>query len=163
MEMPKPQDEHKRLSALAGAWTGEEKLFPSPWDPKGGPATSMVDARIALEGFYLLMDYTEKRGNETSYRGHGVFGYDTKEQVYTMNWFDSMGFPAGAPARGRFDGNRLSFTSQGPMGHGRYVYDFQADGSYRFSIENSQDGKQWSKMMEGTYRREENQDRTGRR
>src|SRR5262249_62207249 len=108
-------------------------------------------------------DSTESGGTAASPRGPGFFGHAPGERVYPMSGFASMGRPAGPRARGRFDGNRLAFTSQGPMGHGRYAYEFQGDGSYRFSIENSQDGKQWSKMMEGTYRRTDNQDRTGRR
>src|SRR5215475_13691921 len=35
------------------------------------------------------------------------------------------------------------------MGYGRYVYEFEKDGPYRFLMENSQDGKQWARFMEG--------------
>jgi len=33
MQMPPPTAEHNRLKALAGSWTAEETLHPSPWDP----------------------------------------------------------------------------------------------------------------------------------
>jgi len=80
MEMPKPQDQHKKLEMLAGTWTGEEKLYPSPWDPKGGTATSRVEARIGLGGFFLISDYEEKREGKVAYQGHGVYGWDPAEQ-----------------------------------------------------------------------------------
>ena len=39
MEMPKVGTEQKRLNELfSGTWRGEEKLYPSDWDPKGGTA-----------------------------------------------------------------------------------------------------------------------------
>lgn len=153
MEMPKPIEEHHRLEKLAGTWTGEETLFPSPWDPAGGPATGVFEARVACDGFWLVADYAETRNGQISYRGHGVYGYDRKEQVYTMSWFDSMTETVAAPAKGRWDGNRLVFTAQTPMGHSRFTYEFQDERRYRFLIETSQDGKQWARMMEGQYTR----------
>ena len=51
MEMPKPTDVHKKLERLAGKWKGEEKMYPSPWDPNGGIAVGRVNNRPALDGF----------------------------------------------------------------------------------------------------------------
>jgi hypothetical protein len=39
------------------------------------------------------------------------------------------------------------------MGHGRYIYTFEGDGRYAFSIEQSQDAKTWTTFMESTWRR----------
>lgn len=151
MDMPKPTEEHRRLEKLAGNWTGEEKIHPSPWDPQGGPATSTFEARTACDGFWLVADYAETRNGQVAYRGHGVYGYDRKERAWTMSWFDSMTESVGRTAIGRWDGDRLVFTNQSPMGHSRYSYEFQGANRYRFTIENSQDGRQWALMMEGVY------------
>jgi len=153
MEMPTVQEQHRKLQALAGSWTAEETLSPSPWDPKGGAATARVETRVDLDGFFVMTDYVQQRNGQVSYRGHGVFGWDPSEKCYTMNWFDSMGSPSNAPARGRWEGNTLTFEQRTPMGHGRYIYTFEKDGQYRFQIENSQDGKQWQKFMDGKYTR----------
>ncbi len=153
MEMPKPQEEHRKLQALAGNWVGEETIYPSPWDPKGGTATARVQSRLDLDGFFLITDYVEERGGRASYRGHGVFGWDPEEKCYTMHWFDSTGGVAPAPARGRWEGNRLSFEQRTPMGHSRYTYDLDGEGRYALRIENSQDGKQWTPFMEARYTR----------
>ena len=84
MEMPKPTEEHRRLEKLAGKWTGEEKIHPTPWDPVGGPATSTWEAHVACDGFWLVADYVETRNGQVGYRGHGVYGYDRKERAWTM-------------------------------------------------------------------------------
>jgi hypothetical protein len=153
MEMPHVLDEHRRLKALAGNWAGEEKIHPSPWDPKGGAAASRFQARADLDGFFLIADYVEERDGRVAYRGHGVYGYDPQQKCYTMHWFDSMGSGTPEPARGQWEGNRLTFENQNPMGHSRYVYDFEGENRYRFTIENSQDGRKWATFMEGLFTR----------
>ena len=153
LEMPKPTDRHAKLKALEGTWVSEEKLYPSPWDAQGGTALGRTESKMALDGFYLLSDYVQERGGKVTYRGHGVFGYDPSKNAYSMHWFDSMGFPCGDPAKGTWEGNRLTFQSASPMGHGRFTYEFQGEGRYHFKLENSQDGKQWAAFMEGVYTR----------
>ena len=153
MEMPQVTDQHRKLSALAGTWSGQEKMNPSPWDAAGGTATAKIQTRVDLDGFYVTTDYVQERNGQVSYRGHGVFGYDPAEKCYTMHWFDSMGMPCSTPARGKWEGNSLTFEQRSPMGHARYLYTFEKDGQYKFAIQNSQDGKQWATFMEGTYTR----------
>ena len=153
MEMPKPKEQHHKLRALAGKWVGEEKLHPSPWDPEGGFATGHVDARIDLDGFYLISDYVEDRYGQVCYRGHGVMGWDSAEQCYTMHWFDSIGVAASIAKRGTWEDNKLTFEHETPMGHARYTYVLEGEGRYLFRIENSKDGKEWTPFMEGSYRR----------
>src|SRR5262245_33528361 len=132
MEMPKPTDKHAKMSALAGTWVSEEKLNPSPWDPKGGTALGKIVSRMELDGFYLLSDYVQERQGKVSYRGHGVIGYDPASNTYSMHWFDSMGFPCGEAAKGTWEGNKLVFRSTSPMGQSRLTYEFQAEGRYKF-------------------------------
>jgi len=153
MEMPTVQDQHRKLQALAGSWTGEETMHPSPWDPKGGPATSRTESRIDLDGFHLITDYVQHRGGQVSYRGHGIFGWDPAEKCYTHHWFDSMGSGCPTPARGTWKDKTLTFESRHPMGFSRYIYVLESDGKYTFRIDNSQDGKQWATFMEGKYTR----------
>jgi hypothetical protein len=150
---PQPSPEHLRLHRLAGTWSGDEKILPSPWDPKGGPARGTLRARVDLDGFFLVTEYVEERDGEVCYRGHGVYGWNGRDGCYTMHWFDSLGDGSPAPARGRWEGDRLVFESQGPLGFSRYVYDLDGDDAYTFRIENSQDGKSWTALMEALYRR----------
>ena len=72
LDAPTPLDEHRKLAVFAGEWNGEEMVFPSRWTA-GGPATSNVVARIALNGFYLIQDSVQTRDGKESFSTHGVF------------------------------------------------------------------------------------------
>jgi hypothetical protein len=153
MEMPKPGLEHERLARLAGDWVGEERLLPSLWDPAGGTAVGRLNARIALDGFYLISDYEQERNGSVNFRGHGVYGWDVRGQCYTMHWFDSTGIEHDAPGLGSWEADTLTLVHETRhTGSTRYVYEV-GDGSYRLRLEHSVDGKQWSTFMEGSYRR----------
>jgi uncharacterized protein DUF1579 len=150
MEMPKPTAGHKRLEALAGNWTGEEKMFPSPWEPKGGVATATIEARVACDGFWVVEDYTQRRGQVVTFRGHGVIGYEPKTDEVVLHWFDSMGMGADL-FRGKFEGQSLTLTCKNPMGTHRLTYDLREPGTIRSKMESAQDGKTWAPMFEGVY------------
>jgi hypothetical protein len=144
MEMPKPSEQHRKLAALAGAWSGVEKLYPSPWD-QGGDATSRAEGRVAADGFWVETDYEQSRDGKVNYRAHGVFGWDPKAERYLMYWFDSMG-SVPSPALGTWEGDTLTFE----LGASRYVYKFGAPGRYDFAIHTAQGGD-WKPMMESVF------------
>src|SRR5215472_2647983 len=141
--MMKPVEEHRKLENFVGKWIGEETLKPSPWDPKGGKAKARLTSKLDLDGFFLITDYQQERDGKVSYRGHGVYGYDSNRKQYAMFWFDSMGMVGAEPAWGKWEGDTLTFESKSPMGLGRYTFKFNSDGSHEFRIDNSQDGKSW--------------------
>ena len=153
MEMPKPDEHHERLKALVGEWTGEETLHPMPWQPDKVAVTSRISSRLDLDGFFLITDHQQTRDGRVSYRGHGIFGWDSRKQRYTMHWFDVMGVDPGPPSMGTWEGNKLCFQHQHHMGHSRYTYEFEGEGPYTFTLEVSQDGESWSPFLTGRYRR----------
>jgi hypothetical protein len=150
--MPQVTGEHTKLAALAGSWRGNETLFPSPWDSKGGVAEGRMESHIGLDGFFLITQYEEVRDGQIAYRGHGVYGWDADRRKYTMYWFDSMGghAPSG-PALGTWEGNTLVFDMRSSHGHSRYTYTIGGPASYTFCIQTSQDGDAWTTFMEGHY------------
>jgi hypothetical protein len=150
MDMPKPTPNHKKLEALAGTWSGEEKMHPSPWDPKGGVAQGTMTGRVACDGFYVVSDYEQKRNGAVTFRGHSVFGYDANAQDVVLHWFDSMGMGADV-FRGKLQGQVMTLDCKSPMGHHRLTYDLNEKGTLRSKMEMSQDGKQWQTMFEGVY------------
>jgi hypothetical protein len=152
-EMPKPTEQHMKLTRLVGEWEGKEKLSPSPWGP-GGEATGRYTGRLDLEGFFVIQDYVEEKDGRIVFRGHGIFGWDAKDQKYTWYWVDSMGQVPAAPSRGEWNGDTLIFESSSAQGRGRYTYRFEGDDAYTFRLENSFDGgKTYNLLMEGSYRR----------
>jgi len=154
MEMAKPGPEHAKLAAMIGHWVGEEKMFPSPWLPEGGTATSKVTARLGCEGFCVLTDYVQEREGKTTYVGHGVFGWDPRKQCFLQHWSDSAG---GVPSRatpGKWEGDTLTFTEEGAGGHMRFVYRFTSPDSYEIRIDTSADGITWAPCVEARYVRQ---------
>ncbi|HEY2412562.1 MAG TPA: DUF1579 family protein, partial [Pirellulaceae bacterium] len=109
MDMPKPGEAHRKIQKLVGNWLGEEKLFPSPWDPKGGTAQARVSNRLALGGFAVIQDYEQLRGGAATFAGHGVFSFNPHDSTYSMHWWDSMGSPPNNFV-GKFDGDVLTLT-----------------------------------------------------
>ena len=153
MDMPKPGDAHKKLSALIGEWSGTEKLHPSPWDPAGGTAEARVINRWVADGFAVVQEYEQSRNGQVTFRGHGVFWFDPQRDEYVMHWWDSMGGAAGE-FRGRFDGNVLALASPMPQGgHSRTSWTLTGDDAHDFLMEMSPDGQSWAPAMEGQYRK----------
>ena len=153
MEMPKLTEQHDQLARLAGQWRGEETMLPSPWCPEEMQATSTTNARMELDGFFLITDHKQERDGQVSFRGHGVMGWDPRKKQFTMHWFDIMGGDPGPPAMGTWEGDRLVFQHQHHMGHSRYTYEFSGDDTYTFQLENSQDGENWQLFIKSTHRR----------
>lgn len=148
MHMPVPGPEHENLAKLAGEWSGEETMFASAWCPEERKVFGRIKARV-LENFFVVSDYEQKHGDQVSFRGHGVYAWDPQEKQYVMYWFDSMGGPGGI-AKGRLEGNQLTFRNTSPMGHHRYRYTF-GDGTTTFEMSMSADGKAWNTLMVGHY------------
>ena len=153
MDMPKPGPEHARLARMAGEWSGDEQLEPSPWGP-GGAARGNGVYRMVTDGMALTQDYEQKKEDGTvAFRGHGVFTIDPKNGDVLWWWFDSMGFPPDGPARGRWNGDILTLEKSSPQGEARYVYRLLGD-RYEFSIENRFPGQHdFCLFMRGAYLR----------
>jgi hypothetical protein len=156
MDMPQPTDAHRSLARLAGQWAGEEKMFPSDWDPQGGVAIGRTTARVALAEFAVVADYEQQRDGQTTFTGHGVWTVDPRDQENdcALYWFDSIGMGLEI-FRGGWDGEVLTVRSRNPMGHARLTYDFSESGVIRSRMEMSPDGEQWKPLFEGEYRRED--------
>ena len=123
---PVPSDEHRRLHAFAGEWSGEETVFPSRW-VAGGQATARVVARLDLNGFYLIQDTKQFRDGKESFATHGVFTYDREDRLYKLFWHDSLGYFAPSPASGGWKANALTLVRGSLRGNARHVYEIVDD------------------------------------
>ena len=153
MPMPKLSEAHRTLAALAGHWTGSEKMSPSPWDPKGGMAIGHCHNRLAADGFVLVHDYEQERDGTVNFHGHGVFSYDQVEQSYVLHWWDLMGIGVNI-FKGQLAGNTLRLLCPHAQGRSRGTWEFGDAGHYRFLMEISADGQKWMTMIEGNYTQE---------
>jgi uncharacterized protein YodC (DUF2158 family) len=152
MDMPKPSPGHERLQQLAGHWEGEETMYPSQWDPKGGIAVGKTVSRVALSGFALITDYEQRRDGAITYEGHSLMTFDPPTGAYQLHWFDSMGSPA-ETFTGRFEGDVLTVAHGGPGMHARLTYDVSKPSVMLSRMEMSADGISWNTLFDGRYER----------
>jgi hypothetical protein len=151
MQMPKPGPGHLKMERLAGTWEGEETMYPSQWDPKGGTAIGRSTNKLALGGFALINEYEQERDGAITFTGHGVMTFDPKSEEYSLHWFDCIGSPPEV-FTGRFDGDLLILGHGGPGMHARFTHDLGEVGRMKTRMEMSHDGGRWKTMFEGSYR-----------
>jgi hypothetical protein len=149
-DMPSPGPEHARLAQLEGTWEGDEDLAPSPRGP-GGRAWGRIVMTREVDGFFLLQDYLEELDGRVVFRGHGVVGWDPMARAYSWYWVDSTGVP-GVPMSGRWEGEALTFTRDGPQGGLRCTWRI-AGRRLSFEAQAQSPGQGWVRMMAGTYER----------
>jgi hypothetical protein len=149
---PSPLPEHRKLAVFAGEWKGEEMVYPSRW-VSGGPATSRVVARMALNGFYLIQDTSQMRDGKESFATHGVFTYDREDRTYKLFWHDSLGYYPPSPASGGWTGKVLTLVRGSLRGNARHVYELVDDNTYNMKIQFSPDAEGWADVLTGVYRR----------
>src|ERR1700760_4100478 len=147
-----PLPEHHKLKVFAGEWSGEEMVYPSRWTA-GGPATSRVKARMALNGFYLIQDAVQMRDGKPAFATHGLFTYDREDRTYKLFWFDSLGYTPPSPASGGWVGKTLTLGRGSLRGNARHVYEIIDDNSYSLKIQFSPDAEGWADVLTGVYRR----------
>lgn len=149
--MPTPGPEIAKLAELMrGSWRGEEKLYPSEWDPVGGPAVGTWNVTVGLGGFAVIVDYVEERDGKQNYLGHGVHCWDQRAGTFMHYWFDNIGIVAQKPTRGTLEGTKYWYLSDDGT---RMTYEWAND-TMTFVIEkSSDDGATWKPMHEGRYTR----------
>lgn len=112
--MREPTEQQQKLHALVGTWMGEDMLYPAPFNPTGGTATTTYTGRVALNGLFVIDDDVQEQDGRVGFLAHKVYGYDPDEDVYTFHLFDSLGAHPATPARGTWEGNVLQFERATP-------------------------------------------------
>ena len=109
----KPGAEHEIFKELAGEWDAQVKFFMEPGKPPDESKGS-YSARLDVGGFFLVTDYKGTMFGST-FRGHGISGYDPLKKKYVGVWVDSMS-PSIYHLEGTYDksGKVLNEVMQGP-------------------------------------------------
>ena len=119
------------------------KPFPektsSAINPVLDTATTKAE-RTALGEFFVLSNHTQQRRSGSVFFNHLVFGWDDKQQKFTMWQFDSTGQSTDTPAIGSWENNILTLHRQTPQANIRYAYAFESERRYNLCIERSHDG-----------------------
>lgn len=150
-ELPKPIAAHERLRAFVGTWHGDEAIHLSPFTHEQRGAGTFV-IREALDGFFVTIDYEQRAGGDVVMRGHGVIGFDTKQNLYTLHWFDTFGSPPAGVGRAWRWEDGLTFEQD--HGHHTSRTSFQLRGDVLVFVAAMDDGGGFTPLVEGRYTRD---------
>lgn len=149
MEMPKPGPEHKKLDALAGSWTLDGDMKPSPMGP-GGKMTE-IEKCDWMDGGFFLVCHTDFKSSMGDGAGLSILGYSADDKAYTYREYNSWG--ESMESKGSVDNDTWTWTNDEKMGgtmmKGRFTMKLLSPTSYTFTYEMSQDGTKWSTVMDG--------------
>ena len=153
MEIPTPDERHDRLERFCGSWLGKVTVLPNPQMPDGMSAESRAETTRILDGWFVLMNYEQKQPRRSHL--HGAWNDWLRRRAWPIHPFIGStpwaGIP-GTPAWGEWDGDRIVFTQVTSMGHSRLIFDFSGDDGYEFSMDASEDGQQWSRLMDESFK-----------
>jgi len=149
MEMPKPGPEHKKLAVLAGSWTLDGDMKPSPMGP-GGKMTE-IEKCDWMDGGFFLVCHTDFKSSMGDGAGLSILGYSADDKAYTYREYNSWG--ESMESKGSVDNDTWTWTNDEKMGgtimKGRFTMKILSPTAYNFTFEMSQDGTKWTTVMDG--------------
>jgi hypothetical protein len=140
------------LDFLLGAFAGTEEMAQTQWAPAG---TAQAEARgeAILGGAMVLLHQRQVRDGEESFAAVNVFMHDPQTGDVLLYSFDSAGFPADPPARGRLENGELVLDRTTPRGSSRTTF-APGDGGFNWSKAfRPGDDAPWQTVVTGTLRR----------
>jgi hypothetical protein len=147
--MPAPGPEHKKLAYFAGTWKSEGEM--KPMGPFAGGKMASSDRAEVFPGGFFLVTHSSGTGPMGPLTEMEVMGYDTKEQVYTYDGFNSAG--EHEVYKGTVDGDTWIWTGNSDFGgkvlKGRFVVKVVSPTVYTYRFDYSPDGTAWTNILEG--------------
>lgn len=145
-----PAPELKKLDFMAGDWTSEGDMKPSPGMPGG--KFSISSHAEWMEGTFFLVEHSNAdMAAMGKFKELAVMGYDPDRKVYTYHAFNSMG--QDETSAGTVDGDTWTWLSDEHFGgttmKGRFTMKVLSPTSYTMKFELSPDGTNWMTAMEG--------------
>jgi len=148
----KPGPEVKKLDYFVGTWTTEATIAPGPWGA-GGKFTG-TDTTEWMVGDFFAVGHSDFKmppelggdGKATSY-----MGYNTDENVYTYDAFNSQG--RRESSKGSLTGDTWTWNSSQTYGgqdiKQKLTIKVLSPTSYSMKFEISMDGTTWTTFMDG--------------
>jgi len=153
-EMPQPTAEQKELASWLGSWTGTGKMKPGPFGP-GGPMSWTEDCSWFGGAEFNVVCKSKGDGPMGPMTGLGILGYSPGKKVYTHYGVDSngwSGYSEGSRSEGVWTFQSTEIM-EGKTFHSRFIMKMTSPTAMTFSWEMSEDGKDWSVMMDGTSKK----------
>lgn len=83
-----PCEEHHRLEPMIGSWNAKTSVWFGPGDPM--VSAGVVTKRWALDGRFILHDYTGDQTPMGRFSGMGILGYNNISKKHQSVWIDTM-------------------------------------------------------------------------
>ncbi len=147
-----PGSEVKKLDYFLGTWTTEGTVAQGPWGT-GGKFSSSETYEWMPGNFFVQGHSDFKMPPEVGGDGKEVsfMGYDTQQNVYTYDAFNSQG--RRETSKGTASGDTWTWTSSANYGgqdiQQKMTVKALSPSSYSMKFEISMDGKSWMTFMEG--------------
>jgi uncharacterized protein DUF1579 len=148
---PKPGQEVKKLDYFVGTWTTEGTISQGPWGA-GGKFTSNDTTEWMDGNFFVVGHASFKMPPELGGDGKATsfMGYDTDQNVYTYNEFNSQG--RREISKGSLSGDTWTWTSSQNYGgqdiQQKMTIKMLTPASYSLKFEVSMDGTNWMTFMD---------------
>jgi hypothetical protein len=151
-QMPGPPGpEIKKLEYFVGNWTTEGTIAQGPWGT-GGKFTSTRTEEWMPGNFFVQGHSDFKMPSDMGGDGKevSILGYDTAQNVYTFDSFNSQG--RHESSKGSLSGDTWTWNSSQNFGgqdiQQRMTIRMLSPTSYAFKFEVSLDGKSWMTFMD---------------
>ncbi|KAA0217524.1 MAG: DUF1579 domain-containing protein [Leptolyngbya sp. PLA3] len=82
-------EHHKALEPLLGNWEGTVKFWMAP-DAEPQEFHGSIHREWALDGRYIFEHVTSEMPGGSTFRGMGIIGYNTVENVYESVWLENQ-------------------------------------------------------------------------
>jgi hypothetical protein len=149
VEAPSPG--HENLGLWVGTWKGSGTLADNPMGP-GGPMEWTDTCEWYGGAKFNVICKSEGTGPMGETMGMGISGYKPETDEYYHFGIDNTGW--GGYAVGKREGDKYTFTSEEKMGdktyYSRWWMEMEGDSRMTFAWEMSEDGENYTVMMEGT-------------
>jgi len=149
---PKPGPEVKKLDYFVGTWSVEGTIAQGPWGA-GGKFTSTDTSEWMPGSFFVEGRSDFKMPPEVGGEGKATsfMGYDTDENAYTYDEFNSQG--RREVSKGTVSGDTWTWTSSqtysGQEVKQKMTIKVLTPTSYSLKFEISMDGTNWMTFMDG--------------
>lgn len=156
--MPKPSPEMQKLTKLFnGRWNVTGKIQDEMWAKGGDEGSGTEINKSGPGGFTYISDAKMKFKKIGPMIGHGVVWYDESKKAFQGIWCDNGGPTCMHSGEGKWDGDKLVFLGEMPMGPQtvpvRQTYSNFTDNGFEWSMESGDGQGNWKPEMSLKYQR----------
>ncbi|HEU5400190.1 MAG TPA: DUF1579 family protein [Terriglobales bacterium] len=157
---PKPSPEMQKLAKLFhGKWNATGKIHDEMWVKGGDEGSGTEITKSGPGGFTSISDAKMNFKKSGAMVGHGVLWYDDSKKSFQGLWCDNGGPTCSPMGDGKWDGDKLVFLGEMPMGPKpvpvRQTYSNFSDDGFDWSMEVRDGQGNWKPEMSVSYRRAE--------